>query len=921
MCRRKYVDHIELSRWVSSARLRFPSAGAWLVGHEPNVPPEQDFQSARLRILIVRLTSYYTVSSSMSHSLLGQISISVPGVYVDYCFMPPPEEASAFLRDGIPPLFGTTSKRIFNDFNLIAISNSVAQELVNLPWLLINSGIPLDRESRMGNSGIPLMIMGGANAQSAFIACPSPQVSPFSLADALYFGEAEQEWPKVLAYLRDSELGLTVKEAVLKELSERFCSVYVPTVEGTPRRRAGVKDLDSVSSLIKAPLWYNEETVGHGSIAIDGGCAFLCAFCKEAWESRPYRIRSVENVVRQCREARRYQGLDTINLFSFNATSHPGLHDILSGVRCSNLIPQIKSQRFDLLLRNPETLNYQQISGKTHYTFGLEGISERLRAFLSKDIEEWQALEALEMVLSGHVRGIKLFLIITGYEEERDWREFDSFLFKVKSLRERHRRGRGEGLPVVLSFTPLISMPHTPLQFSAFPEMSRIRDAFSQLKEIGRRASMTVRESISPEEARCAQMMLFSGGQAAQPLQRMSEFGFYQHSLSEKAAQFLMNSLPSEWMRETLGQKDPSTVFPWDILMTVEEKERLYALYRKCCSSLGPGRPGTSKASLSDSQAGASRASGSDSQVLTLRAAGSDSQARTLRAAGSDSQARTLRAAGSDSQVRTLRAAGLDSQVRTSQGGISHKPVMRWFKAFISPQCAGLPVRYFQTSTARMLCLSDDTLSSMYLRPGPAFADLERIPTSGIRIFSLLFSDNPEQQLIESSLQKHKQWQWQVISQRESAACEKPSGVLLGMPCPCDEMENRVRSLSQWLGSEKIGHHLERGRETAVFQIARPSVKKAGCLYVRFNSDEAAVEVAALTSSPCLLLLSGMKGKTRGPSPVSLWYEQGEKFAPSVLAWYYQQSGRRCGHCKAPLPVDAFDGSPLRDGICQLCGR
>ncbi|MHC9538255.1 MAG: radical SAM protein [Vulcanimicrobiota bacterium] len=870
---RKNVDHIELNRWVSSARLRFPSAGSWMVGHEPNVQPEQDFESARLRVLIVRLTSYYTVSSSMSHSLLGQISVSVPGVYVDYCFMPPPEEASAFLREGIPPLFGTTSKRIFNDFDLMAISNSVAQELVNLPWLLINSGIPLDRESRMSNSEIPLIIMGGANAQSAFIACPSPSVSQFSLADALFFGEAEQEWPEVLAYLRDSELGLTARDAVLKELSERFCSIYVPTVKSTPRRRAAVRDLNSVSSLIKAPLWYNEETVGHGSIAIDGGCAFLCAFCKEAWESRPYRIRSVDNVVRQCREARRYQGLDTINLFSFNATSHPGLHDILNGVQRSNLIPQIKSQRFDLLLRNPEALNYQQISGKTHYTFGLEGISERLRAFLSKGIEEWQALEALEMVLSGHVRGIKLFLIITGYEEERDWREFDSFLFKVKSLRERHLRGRGEGLPVVLSFTPLISMPHTPLQFSAFPEMSRIRDAFSRLKEIGRRASMTVRESISPEEARCAQMMLFSGGQAAQPLQKMSEYGFYQHSLSEKAAQFLMNSLPSEWMRETLGQKDPSTVFPWDILMTVEEKERLYALYRKCCSSLGPGRPGTSKAE------------------------------------------------GGDSHGGTSRASGADSQVRASKGVISHKPVMRWFKALISPQCAGLPVRYFQTSTARMLCLSDDILSSMYLRPGPAFADPERIPTSGIRIFSLLFSDNPEQLFRDSSLQKHKQWQWQLLSQRESAACEKPSGVLLGMPCPCDEMENRVRSLSQWLSSEKIAHHLERGRETAVFQIARPSVKKAGCLYVRFNSDEAAVEVAALTSSPCLLLLSGMKGKTRGPSPVSLWYEQGEEFAPSVLAWYYQESGRRCGHCKTPLPVDAFDGSPLRDGRCQFCGR
>jgi|GEM_PF-2556892 len=871
MGNRKYVDHIDLGRWLSTVRLRFPSAGAWLVGHEPNVPPEQDYDSAHLKVLIVRLTPYYTVSSSMSHSILGQISISVPGVYVDYCFMPPPEEASAFLRDGITPLFGTTSKRTFNDFNLIAISNSVAQELVNLPWLLINSGIPLDCESRMNASDIPLIIMGGANAQSAFIACPSPSVSPFSLVDALYFGEAEQEWPEVLAYLRNSELGFTAKNAVLKELSERFRSIYIPAFKSTPRRRAVVNDLNSVPPLIKAPLWYNEETVGRGSIAIDGGCAFLCAFCKEAWESRPYRIRSVDNVVRHCMEARRYQGLDTMNLFSFNATSHPGLNEIIDGILRCNLIPQIKSQRLDLLLRNPEALNYQQISGKTHYTFGLEGISERLRAYLSKGIEEWQALEAMEMVLSGHVRGIKLFLIITGHEEERDWREFDSFLFKVKSLRELHRRGRGEGLPVVLSCTPLISMPHTPLQFSAFPEMSKIREAFSKLKEAGRRVSMTVRESISPEEARCAQMMLFSGGQALHLLQKMSEYGFYQHFLSEKASKFFISSLPSEWKRLALGQKDPSTVFPWDIMMTVEEKERLYALYQKCCSSL--------------------------------------SHCRTVN----------LRDAGAGSQAGMLKLSSFNSQLRASQGVISQKPVMRWFKAFISPQCTGLPVRYFQTSAARMLCLSDDFLTSLYLRPGPAFCDLEKIPTSGIRIFSLLFCDNPEKLPTESL--PLEQWKWQVVSHRENVACEKPSGVLLGMPCPYDEMENRVRSLSQWLGSEKISHHLERYRGSAVFQIARPSVKKAGCLYVRFNYDEAAVEVAALTSSPCLLLLSGMKGKIHCPSPVSLWYEQGEMLAPSVLAWYYQESGRRCSHCNVPVPVDAFDGSLLRDGICQLCGR
>jgi len=887
------ADRERIERWVSSSRLRFRSYGAWLAGHEPNVQFEDDYHVAALRVLIVRLTPYDTVSSSMSHSLLGQICRSVPGVYADYCFMPPPEEAAAMVSDEIPPLFGTTSKRPFSDFDIIAVSNSVAQELANLPWLLTHSGILLGREGRSKDC-TPLIIMGGANAQSAFIACASPSVSPVSLVDALYFGEAELQWPEVLEFVIDSEVRSAPRDVLLYRLSERFESIYVPACEPSQRRRAVVRDLDSVPPLITAPLWYNEETVGRGSIAIDGGCAFLCAFCKEAWEGRPYRVRSVQSLIGRCDEARRYQGLDTLNLFSFNATSHAGLGRIIREVQDLGVTPQIKSQRFDTLLRNPECLDYQQISGKSHYTFGLEGISARLRAFLAKGIEEWQALEAMEMVLSRHVRGIKLFLIITGYEDEQDWREFDSLLFKIRVVKERNRRGAGEGPPIVLSATPLISMPGTPMQFNAFPELTVFDEALRRLRDCGRRASMAVRESMSPSEARVAQLMLFSAGEGAEALVRMSEYSHYGHSLPEKAAQHFVKALPAEWVKSALGPKEPSAAFPWDAVMSSEEKERLYAIYQRCRSALERGKPDTEN--------------GKDGSHSICRDV-------ALHAAVDEGSASLERDTGRPGIV--MAGAARQGFVESQREG-SDMPSLMWLKVWISRRCAGFPVSFFQTAAVRMLYLSSEAMCYSHIRPGRAFGDLEKLPTAGIRIFSLYFSGCAAEMPPLSSLQR--QWQWEVHAVRQSPACDIPTGALLQIPCPEEDTEKTVRAMSKWLGEEKIAHHLERLKGSAVFQIARQSVRKAGCLYVRFNYDGRSAEIAALSSYACQILLPSGKGKSGRQSPLALWRELGEDSAPYVLAWFFQQAGGRCRRCRSALLFDAYDGSALCEGLCQFCG-
>lgn len=58
-------------------------------------------------------------------------------------FLPPERDEKLLLDAAVPLLTGTTSKMPAGAFDVIAISNSVLQELINLPAMLQFSGLPL----------------------------------------------------------------------------------------------------------------------------------------------------------------------------------------------------------------------------------------------------------------------------------------------------------------------------------------------------------------------------------------------------------------------------------------------------------------------------------------------------------------------------------------------------------------------------------------------------------------------------------------------------------------------------------------------------------------------------------------------------------------------------------------------------------
>ena len=209
--------------------------------------------------------------------------------------------------------------------------------------------------------------------------------------------------------------------------------------------------------LSDAPVSNLDASFGTGSVQISEGCACFCSFCAESFCRKPYTEAPAAAIVTEAVAMKANRGLSKIDLYSFNFNMHSEFYAIMNGL--SGIFPSIglKSQRFDMLSRDPEMLPFCLGAGKTSITCGLEGISRRLRAYLHKSLTDADLQASLGLILSSPVRELKLFCIATGKEDADDLAEFGQLILFIKE--------RANGTRIIFSTTPLVRFPHTPLEF------------------------------------------------------------------------------------------------------------------------------------------------------------------------------------------------------------------------------------------------------------------------------------------------------------------------------------------------------------------------------------------------------------------------------------------------------------------------
>ena len=590
-------DQSQIQAWYEENSFRLLNRGLWFQGKEPNTQSLGEIPGAKLKVLIARLSGYHEVATGITHSYLHQMALTVDGLFADFAFMPPAKDEKLFIKNSIPFLTGTTSKLPPSAFDAIVISNSVLQELLNLPAMLHYSDIPLSHEQRNDNDS-PLIIIGGSNAYNLSVLFGKVGLGPGSgLVDGVLLGDGEFVFARMLQLLKDNKsLSRTERIALLRKKIAGFYDplsykqVYddghLAKIEASsnvpfPVKANKVDSFENSPFFTKGPILYDADSAGSSHVLVSNGCPSFCSFCKESWEQKPYRERSVDAILNDALELKKNMGLSEIALMSFNANTYSGIFELLYKLESHFDRVAIKSQRFDAIVNMPELLDRQIQAGKKTFTCAMEGISNRIRILLQKNLSSEVLYEGFNKLFQKGIRQLKVFLILTGFEQDGDIAEFRDFLKKIK-LQLANKRSKPK---ITFSFATLFRPPHTPLQFAERRKgIEELLADQNMLCDEIKKNGFEARISASPFDAFVSEFIAYSDRRSTSILVK-SSIGKglrYRGEVSKETYEFWA----AEFKKEKLGllinkpDKDASTAFPWDDIDTGISKDFLFKTYK-----------------------------------------------------------------------------------------------------------------------------------------------------------------------------------------------------------------------------------------------------------------------------------------------------------------------------------------------------
>jgi radical SAM superfamily enzyme YgiQ (UPF0313 family) len=489
--------HDHYGHWYEGVYPQLLGAGLWLRGGEPNTLAPEAWTARPFRVLLARLSTYFDTGYSFTHQLLYQLAAGVEGVFPDLAYLPPKHDLAAFAASDVPWWLGTQTKRGPRSFDLLGISNSIQQELLNLPTLLQRSGLPLSKAERLERPDLPLVLLGGANALYTSVLWTSDPA-----VDAVFVGEDDGAIVRLLSLARDAKAAGANKAEILAALAQ---------VDGLiepdrPRRttKAFSWSLDRAVHLEEAPVYHLADAAGSAHLQISEGCPCFCSFCAESWDRKPYRERKAAVLRERALALKAAMGLEEIELYSFNFNMHSGFYQVLW-----DLVPHfrrvgLKSQRFDLLAHDPQMVAFQHLIEKSSLTCGLEGISPRLRAYLHKNLETDDLHTSLQAIFESRARALKVFLIATGLEGPQDYEAFSDLLGHIAEV----RRALGARTRLLFSMTPLVRFPWTPLEYEDAPPAERYADVIERVARRVRNHGFEFRESAELDEYLLSQWLV-----------------------------------------------------------------------------------------------------------------------------------------------------------------------------------------------------------------------------------------------------------------------------------------------------------------------------------------------------------------------------------------------------------------------------
>ena len=337
-------------------------------------------------------------------------------------------------------------------------------------------------------------------------------------------------------------------------------------------------------------LLLNSPEAHTAHLQITYGCPAFCSFCFEAYDRKPYREIPLPDLLDAARRIKRAQGSEELHLYSFNFNTHADILALLPALHRFYDRVSATSQRVDILQHTPALLEAELAADKRSYTVGIEGISERQRAYLHKSLPTDDIMGLLERLLSSQVREVKLFYILTGHEGAEDVAELRQFLRDLKALRGARAR---RGVRIVFSFGLLIRMPFTPLRYDRLLlDEEHWRSTIGQVKSACETNGFEFRLAYDWPTYCVTQVLALGGYWLIEALHALARDG---HCFDAKLPPEYWDALQAHmirgghWTEAFMGEKGPDYPFALDFVRSNIPPAFLYRQYREAREGVDGG--------------------------------------------------------------------------------------------------------------------------------------------------------------------------------------------------------------------------------------------------------------------------------------------------------------------------------------------